>query len=204
MAEKSGDKTVAQSQFTSVLCENVVRTIAPMFDNVKLGISAELTMHQATLNAILARLETLELSTSNSSGAVAKRAVRTGGSKAAVKVIGAPDDDWTKVRNSMLYSHKMWVSSPDYRYEFGGNGNDHEIQRVKSIFASDDNIKKKVGNETERLRAEAQCLWKNVLSKEQKTIIKDRYTQFDNDRKAGALQPPLTTEDPEADMGDII
>ncbi len=133
----------------------------------------KLAVLDATLCAILAKLDAAEVL--NSSGATKRetKGTKKAGTKKAAKAVDEGDAK-SKVKNSMLYCRWAWANDEEFR-------NTYETPEIRASLDEDTTIAKKTSGSPDRLLAEGTAVWKQYLNEEQKAEIKSRFASWKSD-----------------------
>lgn len=138
----------------------------------------DLTKMVATLSvtnaSIEARLQVLEATAVGGAKRATKATATAGGAKKAGAAAKKADDPTAKVKNSMLYFRFMWMNDEEFRGEWGPALSED----LDGLFEAEASVTKKAAGSAERLSAEGNYLWKNVLSDDQKKHVKAAFDEW--------------------------
>ena len=154
--------------------------------------SAEFASINSICSALLARVEVIEQFSTSSGGA--KRALRgerkTGGAPVA-KADGDDDQD-DKIKNSMLYTRRMWANEEEFRTKY-------LTEAVQTEIDGDDKTTKHPADTEARRLAEGSLFWRKCATTQQKSAIRDEFTRWLEERKRGQLAEQLDDGDDTVD-----
>lgn len=183
-APASSGSSSKQAELARSIADEVegrIRTVMGDYEKARATTDAELA---TSVNSISARLELIE-NVLQSTKRPVKTERKTGGAGAkkagGSKKSASDDDDISKVKNSMLYFRWAFAYDASVREEY-------LTPEANTVLEGED-FKNKTG--ADLYKAQGAALWRKHLSDDDKKNIKQRFADWDADRKRQTDEPQL-------------